>query len=351
LFDHRTPSSNGRDSIFDSGSAGWGHILDGVEKPVRSTKNNNIRIGYPRQTITARETKVLTGMLDMIFESTNKDAKLGHEPVVVKQGRVDDFFGRLRRHSKHGRWMDDLDASLLDQKKEQIGYCNSDQELLDWAIREVFEESKAYEAAARRALAEATRSPGSTEAPPLQPATYPHMIPILMRTFRDKYHDPHLALSIFNYTQSLSIVSYVYGCTTEAYNELVQTKWEFFRDLPGVYQSINEMIVNGVRVNTRTRKWIETIRRDVLSQRGRLDTNEASENEAWQLLTKIDQIIAENDAILGSKSRWEKWKAEIITEDQDDSSFDNWGEMIKNKQIFRRGTTKADDAKLPTYKY
>jgi len=114
------------------------------------------------------------------------------------------------------------------------------------------------------------------------------------------------------------------------------------------------MIVNGVRVNTRTRKWIETIRRDVLSQRGRVGTNEASENEAWQLLTKIDRIMADNDALLGSKSRWEKWKAEIIKEDQDDSSFDNWGDMIKNKQVFkvsRRGTTKADDARLPQYKY
>ena len=325
--------------------------MDGVEKPVRPTTKDG-RVGsYPRQAITARETKVLTGMLDMIFESTNKDAKSGDEPVVIRKGRVDDFFGRLRRHSKHGRWMDELDASLLDQKKEQIGYCNSDQELLDWAIREVFEESKAYEAAARRALAEAVKSPGSKEAPPLQPATYPHMIPILMRTFRDKYHDPHLALSIFNYTKSLSIVSYVYGCSTEAYNELVQTKWECFRDLPGVYQSINEMIVNGVRVNTRTRKWIEAIRRDVLSQRGRVDMNGASQNEAWQLLTKIDQIIADNDAILGSKSRWEKWKTEIMKEDQDDSSFDNWAEMIKDKQVFRRGSTKADDAKLPTYKY
>jgi hypothetical protein len=298
-------------------------------------------------------------MLDMIFDSTNgakRDASAGDEQDVFKRGKVDDFFGRLRRHSKNGKWMDELDASLLDQKKEQIGYCNSDQELLDWAIREVFEESKQFEAAARVAIAGAAKSPGLKEPPPLQPATYPHMIPILMRTFRDKYHDPHLALSIFNYAKSLSIVSYVFGCSTEAYNELIQTKWECFRDLSGVYQSINEMIVNGVPVNTRTRKWVETVRRDVLNQKDRLDTNEAGQIEVWQLLTKIDQTLAKNDAQHGSKARWESWKSEVTKDDKmDDDSwgFDNWGELLKKKHYSRgpRGTTKADSALLSTHNY
>lgn len=294
----------------------------------------------------------------MIFDSNNREKRNtpeGDEQVVVKQGKVDDFFGRLRRHSKHGRWMDEVDANQLDQKKEQIGYCNSDQELLDWAIREVFEESKKFEAAARAAIAEAAKTPGLKEPPRLQPATYPHMVPILMRTFRDKYHDPHLALSIFNYAKCLSIVSYVFGCSTEAYNELVQTKWECFRDLSGIYQSINEMIVNGVPMNTRTRKWVETVRRDALGQKDRLETNEAGQNEIWQLLTKIDQAIANNDAQLGSKTgRWESWKSEVMddnkTED-DNWSFDGW--VFKNRQHSRRprSATKADDAILQIHNY
>ena len=358
-FVHRTLSSTGKDSIFDHESGVWDRILECVDESTKSKSNNNNKPAMSssrRQGITARETKVLTGMLDMIFDSNNANKPhtpaVGDEQVVFKQGKVDDFFGRLRRHSKNGKWMDELDANLLDQKKEQIGYCNSDQELLDWAIREVFEESKRFEAAARIAIAEAAKSPGLREAPRLQPATYPHMIPILMRTFRDKYNDPHLALSIFNYAKSLSIVSYVFGCSTEAYNELIQTKWEHFNDLPGVYQSINEMIVNGVPVNTRTRKWVEIVRRDVLSQKERLDTNEAGQNEVWQLLTKIDKAIANNDAQQGSKARWENWKSEVLKDDDDNWSFDNWGDMLKNnKQTFRRGTTKTDDTILPTYDY
>lgn len=311
-----------------------------------------------RQGITARETKVLTGMLDMIFDSNNANQRQlpeGEEQVGFRRGKVDDFFGRLRRHSKRGKWMDEPDANLLDQKKEQINYCNNDQELLDWAIREVFEESTRYEAAARLAIAEAAKSSGKKEAPRLQPATYPHMIALLMRTFRDKYHDPHLALSIFNYAKTLSIVSYVFGCSTEAYNELVQTKWECFRDLPGVYEAINEMIVNGVPVNTGTRKWIETVRRDVLNQKVRLDTSDTGQSEVWQLLTKIELTLANNDAQQGSKARWDHWKTEVMndgnSDDDDKWSFDNWGEMFKDKRSSRRGTTKAEDTLLPAYNY
>ena len=309
-----------------------------------------------RQGITARETKVLTGMLDMIFDANNaKQRQLpgGEEQVGFRKGKVDDFFGRLRRHSKRGKWMDEPDANLLDQKKEQVGYCNSDQELLDWAIREVFEESKQYEAAARLAIAEATKSSDKKEPPRLQPATYPHMIALLMRTFRDKYHDPHLALSIFNYAKTLSIVSYVFGCSTEAYNELVQTKWECFRDIQGVHDAINEMIVNGVPVNSGTRKWVENVRRDVLNQRVRPDTSDAGQNEVWQLLTKMELTLANNDATQGSKARWDHWKAEVLKDDnQDDDNwtFDNWSEMFK-KGTSQRGTTKAEDTLLPTYNY
>ena len=360
MFAHRTVSSAGKHSIFDSQSGAWDRILADVNEPTTSKSNNNRPVGSSsrRQGITARETKVLTGMLDMIFDSNggkNGNTLAGDEQVGVKKGKVDDFFRRLSRH-KRGKWMDELDADELDHKKEQIGYCNSDQELLDWAIREVFEESKKFEAAARLAIEEAAISPGLKEPPPLQPATYPHMVPILMRTFRDKYHDPHLALSIFNYAKSLSIVSYVFGCSTEAYNELLQTKWECFRDLPGVYQSINEMVVNGVPVNTRTRKWAETIRRDVLGQRERLDTDEAGQNEVWQLLIKIDQAIVNSDARRGSSTRWESWKTEVMRDNKmedDDWSFDNWSEMFRKRQYPRRlrDATKADDALLPRYNY
>ena len=360
IIRHRAFLPTREDSIFNSGSAAWDQIFDGLTDEPTKTTSDDKSAGPPsrRQGITARETKVLTGMLDMIFDSTNANQRqkpVGEgegeeeEQFGFRRGRVDDFFGRLRRHSRPGKLMDDLDASLLDQKKEQISFCNSDQELLDWAIREVFEESKQYEATARLVIADAAKTPGKKVAPRLQPATYPHMIALLMRTFRDKYHDPHLALSIFNYAKSLSIVSYVFGCSTEAYNELVQTKWECFRDLRGVHDAIHEMIVNGVRVNTGTRKWVENVRRDVLNQKVPLDISDTGQNEVWQLLTKIELILANSDAQQGSKARWDNWKAEVVNDDNPDDDrwgFDNWDQMFHDKRPSRRGLMKPEDILL-----
>jgi hypothetical protein len=84
-----------------------------------------------------------------------------------------------------------------------------------------------------------------------------------MRTFRDHYSDPNLALFIFHHTQKLSIISYVFGCSTEVYNELIKTRWDCFRDLQGVYNAIDEMKVNGVPLDSATQKLIEIIRHDV----------------------------------------------------------------------------------------
>ncbi|KAG1813778.1 hypothetical protein EV424DRAFT_1415537, partial [Suillus variegatus] len=109
--------------------------------------------------------------------------------------------------------------------------CDTDQQLLEWAMREVFGQSRQYEERARNAIAKSEEqhqhAPGPTPTsnvsanananPPPQPAsmhpTYPYLIAHLMRSFRDKYHDPHLALSIFDYARHLSIPSYVFGCT------------------------------------------------------------------------------------------------------------------------------------------
>jgi hypothetical protein len=67
-------------------------------------------------------------------------------------GHIDDLVGRLKRHSRPLRWAQEPTADLLDQKKEQMMSCNSDKELLQWAQREIFDESIRYEEAARKAL-------------------------------------------------------------------------------------------------------------------------------------------------------------------------------------------------------
>lgn len=245
-------------------------------------------------------------------------------------GHIDDLVGRLRRHSRPLRWAREPTADLLDQKKEQMMLCNSDQDLLQWAQREVFDESRQYEEAARKAIEIASQEPSSTrELPSLQSPVYPQVIAHLMRTFRDHYKDPNLALFIFHHTQKLSIVSYVFGCSTEVYNEFIKTRWECFRDLQGVHNAVQEMLVNGVPLDSVTRKLIETARHDIGNLELRPDASEEARQSVWSMLNKVEHLVASHTQMpkKTESKLWDKWKSDVLKEGFDDDSdwtFDDW---------------------------
>jgi hypothetical protein len=242
-------------------------------------------------------------------------------------GHIDDLVGRLRRHSRPLRWAQEPTADLLDQKKEQMMLCNSDQELLQWAQREVFDESTRYEEAAKKAIEIASQEPTSTkELPSLQSPVYPQVIAHLMRTFRDHYKDPNLALFIFHHTQKLSIVSYVFGCSTEVYNELIKTRWDCFRDLQGVHSAIEEMRLNGVPLDSVTRKLIEAVRHDIGNQELRPDASQEARQAIWAALNKVEHLVASQPQKKAEIKLWDKWKSDVLKEsdDEDDWAFDDW---------------------------
>ncbi|EKM60688.1 uncharacterized protein PHACADRAFT_246761, partial [Phanerochaete carnosa HHB-10118-sp] len=168
--------------------------------------------------MTRHELSAFDEMFNMIFETYNemKGPSAGTSEAMAGVGNsptLSTLTDRLRQHSRNVKWTSDADQEL-DRKKEEMDLCDTDQQLLDWAMREVFGESQRYEAAARKAMAEL---PSSQQGMPLQALSYPYVIAHLMRTFRDKYGDPHLALSLFDHARHLSTASYVFGCTTPAY--------------------------------------------------------------------------------------------------------------------------------------
>ncbi|KIM45087.1 hypothetical protein M413DRAFT_45275, partial [Hebeloma cylindrosporum] len=282
-----------------------------------------------RQTLTERESKVLTGMLDMIFNS--KDAEKESLPPKattdtdngVGRGKVDDLIGRLRRLTRSPEKLRTRSqiAEMLDQKKEQMSYCIDDQRLLEWASREVFDESKRYAEEAQRAIEAAAKSNSKKPLPTLQSPIYPYMIAHLMQTFRDQYRDPNLALFIFEHARKLSVASYVFGCSTDAYNELIDTHWRSFKDLPGVLKSIDEMVLNGVPVNGKTRRLVDMIRRDLNENRS-LDDEDEETRELWSMLTKVEQLVAPRKARWGKRS-FDEWKTEPDPA-TDEWTFNDW---------------------------
>ncbi|KAF7315280.1 hypothetical protein MIND_00042400 [Mycena indigotica] len=273
-----------------------------------------------RQTMTAQEMTAFNEIFNLIFESMESKSATPSPAVDLAGEGMGDLFSTLRKHSKRIKWTA-VSEEALDLKRDEMDRCGSDQELLEWALRRVFGESQQYE----KAFMEAKAADDGTELPMLQPPTYPHFVALLIRTFRDKYRDPHLALSIFDYARHLSIASYVFGCSTKAYNELIQTRWDYFRDLRGVHAALEEMHLNSVDIDSRTRQLAEKVRKDVGQQNLWVEENEVGLNGVWDMLHNIEQLA--HDATTNRPVRhvgpWNRWKAPEGDSDMN-WQFDKW---------------------------
>jgi hypothetical protein len=182
---------------------------------------------------------------------------------------------------------------ILDLMKEEIEHCESDQALYAWTLERLFGELDG-----RLSQVQSTGASGSTSdevsseiSSPLPAFASSQLLAIVMRTFRTKYWDPHAALAVFDHAHTASPVSYVTCCGTAAYNELIETKWDSFRDLQGVCDALEEMSLNKVRIDTRTNKLVESLRREV-GQRNFWQEEGFGESHSgvMHLLKKIESI-------------------------------------------------------------
>ncbi|KAG8983802.1 hypothetical protein FRB90_005755, partial [Tulasnella sp. 427] len=169
--------------------------------------------------------------LGSFFKRAEKRNQLLKEGVLTPSGQ-------LRSRS----------SLLLDEKVAEIEACNNDLELLKWADR-LFSTQREVEVASkagskRKSIKKGkgkeatienlnsshdvqTASQGADGLDSLTRSShlrvYPHLLSLLMRTFRERYADPFISLSLFHHARRLSVFSYVYGCTTPVYNELLDT--------------------------------------------------------------------------------------------------------------------------------
>jgi len=301
------------------------------QKPVRN------------QSMTAREKNVFQDIFDMVFDAvgaTKSDKIPSEAPMFTpvdsvgmrsQHKEMTDLFGRLRRDVKRMRWTSDIDEEL-DRKKEEIELCDTDAQLLEWAMNEVFKPQQPT-----------TTTPVQGQLSPVQNnQIYPHIIATLMRSFRDKFHDPHLALAIFDHAKNSSIHSYVFGCTAPVYNELIETRWYCFHDLKAILDVLEEMKVNGVEADNRTRKVVEIIRREAPTMRllEEEDYFGKGQDRVMHILTQIEFLVRRPPAPAHSKTvkraprrqkSWsEGWKDgmdERLNKDKDgeDWSWGSWG--------------------------
>lgn len=324
----------------------------GVSPPSSSSSPSSTSPFPRRQSLTLQESTVFADIFEKLFEARNvpkrsqtrdplSDVGIGLRPGETRQP-LESLFGKLKRRSK--RFHDPSETHLLiEQQRMEMGSLGSDRELLEWAAVNVFNQGdpeafpnkipSSLEQTNKRKTDESANATSSSNsdspAPPsetsesstptkpspenpseafaLQTTTYPSLLLTLIFLLRDKFRDPHLALSIFHHARHLSVPSYVFGCTTEVYNELIATKWFSLKDLEGVVESLGEMKVNGVRVDGGTVRLLRVIRRKALEGLS-LDDLE-SEEDVESTNDSVRSLIAQIDAIMEEESDLEARRA------------------------------------------
>lgn len=289
------------------------------------------------QAMTARELRAFDDAFSMIFYAASKVE--GARTDRPSQGSVfQDVFPSIRTTSRGMRRTTEQEE-LLDRKTEEIDLCANDLELLHWTQREVLDPLDNFRFMLRRQPSNAPQSSAAdqsdeamkdneSDAPPspeLQLQSYHFLVAHLMRTFRDKYRDPHLALALFSKVKDHSLVSYVFGCSTRVYNELIDTKWQWFRDLRGVHDAVEEMVVNGVKINSHTRKLIENVRHGVKERKAWVENMDVGGEEVLGLLMRLDYFAAKPTSARRKTPLWEKWKEEHLSgKGGDEWEFNKW---------------------------
>ncbi|KAH9979080.1 hypothetical protein BGW80DRAFT_1282814 [Lactifluus volemus] len=352
---HTTHPSSSADnsSIFSPKDSPWDHVFQdiatghpltpmGREKPPRTGLNNS-SLEPRRQSMTNQELTAFDEMFDMIFSAAN-ERQLAEDDAATTldidtRGPLSGF---LKKMSKTPRIRQTGEDTELDRLKEQLALCSSDHDMLEWAEREVFGASIRAEEAARAAFAAGKPPPRH-----LQPSMYPHLLEALMNAARERYEDPHLALALFDHARNLSPLSYIFGCTTPAYNELLETRWGSFRDLRGVHAGLEEMRANGVPPDSRTRALADDVRRETGARTLWLEETETGSGEVWIMLNTIERLAARRTPRRPStvdersrkpqRARHDVWKNPEVTADENTGyRFGEWPELGNNPQVRRR---------------
>jgi len=123
---------------------------------------------------------------------------------------------------------------------------------------------------------------------------YPLILLKAMKMFRVMFGRPLVAMTFFLKVKTLSAESYVLGCTTQLYNELLLARWERFTDLSSVMDILEEMNLNGLRGDGQTIQILQRIQDDVkewVTEGNELEL--AVWKEEKDKMTKLDKIRRE----------------------------------------------------------
>lgn len=92
--------------------------------------------------------------------------------------------------------------------------------------------------------------------------------------------EPYLAVAIFEQVKATSIESYVSGCTTSVYNELLSVRWKAWRDIHGMMTLVEEMMSKGISYDGNTRRIIQMVANEVETE---MDLDKEKHGFVWSM--------------------------------------------------------------------
>lgn len=240
----------------------------------------------------------------------------------------------------------------LDTMREKMLSFRTDLDLLEWSLSNIFH--------FRTPPPSATLfpDPRTIASHPKRGTThrlYPDLLLLLFLLLRDTHLAPHSALHVFALA-STSPQSYVQGCTTALYNEVLRTKWAL-GDIEGVKEGLEEMRSGGVRIDEGTRAIVIEIGAAI-----RTDLNRAESRTALVLGRPASEVEDEEvevgrRKVLGSAEVGSWARMEWILEEQSDERMETeekkkdekrreWEERIESREREERRTAEAERPSL-----
>ncbi|GHJ84561.1 hypothetical protein NliqN6_0963 [Naganishia liquefaciens] len=146
------------------------------------------------------------------------------------------------------------DAEMEDymQKRELVASLRTDLDILEWLNRTYFGVNAAASISADASDNDAPLSSTFT-------ASYPLVLAYTISVLHLRFRNPHAALAVFEVARSFSLESYLVGCTTAVYNEMLRARWEGLQDLKGVEEGLQEMQNRGVGWDKETMRFATTL--------------------------------------------------------------------------------------------
>ncbi|BGP18460.1 hypothetical protein JCM10213_003192 [Rhodosporidiobolus nylandii] len=253
------------------------------------------------------------GIFDILASQGAGAAPTGQKPQESGVGKVQEALMRkvgakmgVQYEEGSTRWerrkreeLTEQEKLRLDGLREELMQLRTDREVLLWGMRNVFgygqsggdvfpDPALLPSAPAFDADPSTPRSDNASGGPSSR--IYPDLLHLLFLVLRDTHHAPNAALGVFSLAAS-NPYSYINGCTTALYTEVLRTRWAQ-GDIESAQTTLDEMRASGLRIDDKIRELVRAIGEAI-----RIDGERAE--------LRVDALVAEKklDADLDGAER------------------------------------------------